>query len=65
MVSPALKAEIKTPVKSEEAGILFNPEQKVETQNEVKRGGNGILLKPKQEIVAKSAAQIVNEQHGK
>ena len=64
-VSPALEVEFKTEVKSEETGILLKPKQVVEIQSEVKREGTGIFLKPKQEIVAKSAAQIVNEQHGK
>ncbi|KAJ9677607.1 hypothetical protein PVL29_022540 [Vitis rotundifolia] len=63
-VSPALEVEFKTEVKSEETGILLKPKQVVEIQDEVKREGTGIFLKPKQEIVAKSAAQIVNEQHG-
>ncbi|KAJ9677604.1 hypothetical protein PVL29_022537 [Vitis rotundifolia] len=63
-VSPALEVEFKTEVKSEETGILLKPKQVVEIQNEVKGEGTGIFLKPKQEIVAKSAAQIVNEQHG-
>ncbi|RVX18422.1 Replication protein A 70 kDa DNA-binding subunit B [Vitis vinifera] len=63
-VSPALEVEFKTEVKSEETGILLKPKQVVEIQSEVKREGTGIFLKPKQEIVAKSAAQIVNEQHG-
>ena len=64
-VSPALEVEFKTEVKSEETGILLRPKQVVEIQREVKTEGTGIFLKPKQEIVAKSAAQIVNEQHGK
>lgn len=64
-VAPALESEFKTEVKSGETGILLKPKQEVGIQNEVKREGNGIFFKPKQEIVAKSAAQIVNEQHGK
>ncbi|KAL5544628.1 hypothetical protein UlMin_008412 [Ulmus minor] len=50
-VSPALEAEFKSEVKQEIAGISL------------KRDEGGMLLKPKQEMVAKSAAQIVHEQH--
>ncbi|OIW19664.1 hypothetical protein TanjilG_18474 [Lupinus angustifolius] len=46
-VSPALEAEIKNEVKT--AGSASS--------------ATGIILKPKQEMVAKSAAQIVHEQH--
>ncbi|CAK8563250.1 unnamed protein product [Lathyrus sativus] len=48
-VSPALEAEIK----SEQPGITLKPKE-----------GSGIDLKPKQGVVSKSAAQIVQEQHG-
>lgn len=54
-VSPALGAEYKAEVKSEDTGIVLKPKQE-ET---------GILLKPKQEYQTKSAAQIVHEQSGK
>ena len=36
-----------------------------EIKDEMKTDGMGIILKPKQEMVAKSAAQIVNEQRAK
>lgn len=68
MVSPALETEFKSEVKSEETGILLEPKQEIEIRSEVKRedtGNVGIMLKPKQEMVAKSALQIVHEQHGK
>ncbi|CAK8570979.1 unnamed protein product [Lathyrus sativus] len=48
-VSPALEAEIK----SEQPSITLKPKE-----------GSGIDLKPKQGVVSKSAAQIVQEQHG-
>ena len=57
-VSPALEAEIK----SEGSGILLKPKHENGVKSE---GGPGIMLKPKQEVVAKSAAQIVHEQHRK
>lgn len=45
------------------------PLKKPKLENEVKseniKEAKGLILKPKQEIVAKSAAQIVHEQHGK
>lgn len=59
-VSPALEMEIKTEVKSEETGIILKPKEEMG----INREGTGIVLKPKQEHVAKSAAQIVHEQHG-
>ncbi|KAA8542553.1 hypothetical protein F0562_023705 [Nyssa sinensis] len=62
--SPALEAEIKTEVKSEENDIVLKPKQEMDIKSEVKREGTGIILKPKQEFVAKSAAQIVHEQNG-
>lgn len=40
------------------------PALETEIKREVKEE-TGIVLKPKQEMVAKSAAQIVREQHGK
>ncbi|KAK9116008.1 hypothetical protein Sjap_014955 [Stephania japonica] len=52
VVTTALKIEIGNDVK-EEAGIVLKP------KNEV-----GIILKPKQEVVAKSANEILHEQHG-
>ncbi|KAK6148622.1 hypothetical protein DH2020_019534 [Rehmannia glutinosa] len=60
-VAPALEAEYKAEVKTEENGLAKKPKQ----EGEVKSEANGIFLKPKQEIVSKSAAQIVHEQHGK
>ncbi|GAV64398.1 tRNA_anti domain-containing protein/Rep-A_N domain-containing protein/Rep_fac-A_C domain-containing protein [Cephalotus follicularis] len=63
VVSPALEMEIKSEVKDEEARIVKKPKLDNETKSEVKRGETGIILKPKQEYVAKSAAQIVHEQH--
>lgn len=54
-VSPALEAEYKAEVKSEETGIVLKPKQEE----------SGIVLKPKQEIQTKSVAQIVHEQSGK
>lgn len=58
--------EIKTEVKSEEeTGIPLKPKQEFEIKSEVKKENAGIFLKPKQEVIAKSAAQIVHEQHGK
>ncbi|KAH7528873.1 hypothetical protein FEM48_Zijuj05G0124000 [Ziziphus jujuba var. spinosa] len=63
-VSPALEKEIKSEIKSEETGISLKPRQENEIKSEVKMEEAGIILKPKQEIIAKSAAQIVHEQHG-
>ncbi|KAF2312864.1 hypothetical protein GH714_040918 [Hevea brasiliensis] len=69
VVSPALAMEIKDEKneelgeKKEESGIILKPKQEHEIKGEVKKESSGILLKPKQEMVAKSAAQIVNEQH--
>ncbi|KAI4343969.1 hypothetical protein L6164_011252 [Bauhinia variegata] len=63
-VCSALEMEIKSVVKSDESGILLKPKEENEIEREVKSEGAGIILKPKQEIVAKSAAQIVHEQHG-
>ncbi|KAL3513035.1 hypothetical protein ACH5RR_025752 [Cinchona calisaya] len=78
-VSPALDAEYKAEVKTEETGIFLKPKEEVKREGPgiilkpkeevtVKMGakseGPGIILKPKQEIMAKSAAQIVNEQNG-
>lgn len=65
VVSPALDLEIKDEVKKEEAGIILKPKHEHEIKSEVKKETGGILLKPKQEMVAKSAAQIVHEQHRK
>lgn len=62
MVSPALDYEIRSEVKEEDGGIILKP--KVELAP-VKMESSGIVLKPKHEFVAKSAAQIVREQHGK
>lgn len=64
-VSPALEMEIKAELKNEEAGIILKPKQHGEVKRDVKSEGAGIILRPKQEIVAKSAAQIVHEQHRK
>ncbi|RZC59909.1 hypothetical protein C5167_007208 [Papaver somniferum] len=50
VVAPVLESEIGSDPKSQE--IEFKPKQET-----------GIVLKPKQDVVAKSAAQIVHEQH--
>lgn len=52
-------------VKSEAIGLALKPKQENGVESHVESKGEGILLKPKQEIVAKSAAQIVHEQHRK
>ncbi|KAF3438061.1 hypothetical protein FNV43_RR20817 [Rhamnella rubrinervis] len=62
-VSPALEMEIKTEDKSEEASIILKRKKGNEVTSEVREEA-GIILKPKQEMIAKSAAQIVHEQHG-
>lgn len=62
VVSPALEAEYKADVKTEESGASLKP---MEVDGETKSEGTGIVLKPKQEIVSKSAAQIVNDQRAK
>ncbi|CAA0840645.1 Replication protein A 70 kDa DNA-binding subunit B [Striga hermonthica] len=54
-VSSALEAEYKA-----DAEVTLTPEQ----DSVVKIEASGTLLKPKQEAMAKSAAQIVHEQHG-
>ncbi|XP_052174654.1 replication protein A 70 kDa DNA-binding subunit B-like [Diospyros lotus] len=64
VVSPALQAEIKTEVRSEDCGIVLKPKQEMDVKREVKIEETGVLLKPKQELVAKSVAQIVHEQNG-
>ncbi|KAL0311300.1 UNVERIFIED_CONTAM: Replication protein A DNA-binding subunit B [Sesamum angustifolium] len=64
-VSPALEAEHKAEVKTEGSGIVLKPKQEMDVESEVKSEAKGIVLKPKEEVVAKSAAQIVHEQHGK
>ncbi|KAL8130385.1 hypothetical protein V2J09_019540 [Rumex salicifolius] len=53
VVSPALDSEIKI----EDCGIVLKPKEENDSMVET-----GIVLKPKQEMVAKSAAQIVQEQ---
>ncbi|KAJ4713205.1 Replication protein A subunit [Melia azedarach] len=63
VVSSALEMEIKAEVTGEESGIILKPKGGDEMKSEVRREGPGIVLKPKQEMVAKSAAQIVHEQH--
>ncbi|KAK4479925.1 hypothetical protein RD792_012977 [Penstemon davidsonii] len=56
-VSPALESEVKT---EGDENLLKKPKLEMDVKSEV----NGIVLRPKQEmIVAKSAAQIVNEQN--
>lgn len=65
VVSSALEMEIKAEVTGEESGIILKPKGGDEMKSEVRREGPGIVLKPKQEMVAKSAAQIVHEQHRK
>lgn len=68
VVSPALEKEIKEVVEQEESDMGM-PLKKPKLENEVKseniKEAKGLILKAKQEIVAKSAAQIVQEQHGK
>lgn len=61
--SPALEAEYKVEVKVEGSGTDLKPNQAMDV--DVKTISAGILLKPNQEVMAKSAAQIVNDQHGK
>ncbi|KAL1566380.1 Replication protein A 70 kDa DNA-binding subunit B [Salvia divinorum] len=61
-VSPALEAEYKAEVKVEGSGIDLKPNQAMDV--DVKTESAGIVLKPNQEVMAKSAAQIVNDQHG-
>ncbi|XP_047971793.1 replication protein A 70 kDa DNA-binding subunit B-like [Salvia hispanica] len=60
--SPALEAEYKVEVKVEGSGTDLKPNQAMDV--DVKTISAGILLKPNQEVMAKSAAQIVNDQHG-
>ncbi|KAI4303759.1 hypothetical protein MLD38_039355 [Melastoma candidum] len=72
-VCSALDAEIvdesgglvkpKEEVESEEGSVVSVARQDAISGRNVKTEGCGIVLKPKQEIVAKSAAQIVQEQH--
>lgn len=57
--------EIKSEDKSEEAGIILKRKKGNEITSEVRSEEAGIILKPKQEMIAKSAAQIVHEQHEK
>ncbi|PIN00420.1 Single-stranded DNA-binding replication protein [Handroanthus impetiginosus] len=64
VVSPALEAEFKADLKTEESGIVLKPKQEMAVESEVKSVVSGFVLKPKQEVMAKSAAQIVHEQHG-
>ncbi|XP_021733994.1 replication protein A 70 kDa DNA-binding subunit B-like [Chenopodium quinoa] len=63
-VSPALKAEIKVKEESEDGSAAKRQKQEVDVKAEDTKEAAGIMLKPKQEIVAKSAAQIMNEQRG-
>ncbi|KAL2935356.1 Replication protein A 70 kDa DNA-binding subunit B [Bienertia sinuspersici] len=63
-VSPALEAEIKAEVKTEDCGVILKPKQEADVKAEVKKEDTGIVLKPKQEMVTKSAAQIIYEQRG-
>lgn len=44
---------------------VTSPALEKEIKDDLKNDGLGIILKPKQEIIAKSAAQIVNEQRAK
>lgn len=62
VVSPSLETEIKSEAKEERSQ---SDVKKEEYKSEVKKEESSILLMPKREIVAKSAAQIVNEQRGK
>ncbi|XP_058070460.1 replication protein A 70 kDa DNA-binding subunit B [Magnolia sinica] len=43
---------------------VVSPALEMEIKTEIKREETGIVLKPKQETITKSAAQIVQEQHG-
>lgn len=63
-VSPALEAEYKAEVKTEDSGNSLK-RKSMEDDDGVKTESPGIVLKPKQEVVIKSAAQIVHDQHGK
>lgn len=65
VVSPALELEIKSDVKKEKPEPTLKPKQEELGNNDVKINEPAIVLKPKQYIVPKSAAQIVQEQHGK
>ncbi|XP_056175293.1 replication protein A 70 kDa DNA-binding subunit B-like [Syzygium oleosum] len=64
LLKPKQEDETNSEVTVEESGNLWKPKQEVEVGNQGKTGP-GKLLKPKQEMVAKSAAQIVHEQHRK
>lgn len=59
------RLETDTEVKNEPSGIILQPKQEKGVESCTGKYGAGILLKPKQEVVAKSAAQIVHEQHRK
>lgn len=63
-VSPALEAEYKADVKTEDSGVSLK-RKAMDDDDGVKTESPGIVLKPKQEIITKSAAQIVHDQHGK
>nr|DAD35050.1 TPA_asm: hypothetical protein HUJ06_005690 [Nelumbo nucifera] len=57
------------PYKSEKYLIVtkcevVSPALETEIRTEVKEEETGIIFKPKQEVIAKSAAQIMHEQHG-
>ena len=68
VVSPGHEELIRDEVKQEdsEMGMLSKkPKLENEVNSENIKEAKGIFLKPKQEIVAKSAAQIIHEQHGK
>ncbi|KAJ6339946.1 hypothetical protein OIU77_007819 [Salix suchowensis] len=67
VVSPEHEEQIRDEVKQEdsEMGMLSKkPKLENEVNSENIKEAKGIFLKPKQEIVAKSAAQIIHEQHG-
>ncbi|XP_021761491.1 replication protein A 70 kDa DNA-binding subunit B-like [Chenopodium quinoa] len=63
-VSPALETEIKVEEEIEDGSAAKRQKQEVDVKAEDMKEAAGIMLKPKQEIVAKSAAQIINEQRG-
>lgn len=64
-VSPALEAEFKAEEKTEDGSAAKRQKLEVDGKAEDNKEGSGIMLRPKMDVVAKSAAQIMNEQRGK
>lgn len=67
VVSPALEMEIRNDAKIEDTGIILKPKQEITVQSAsqmmtLQHGKNEVKTEHKG-IIAKSAAQIVNEQH--